>query len=56
MSSFVDPLGGRFDRGQEAEIEYEEELEAEGVGEDDVEFVMEEVADPEDDQEEFGGR
>ncbi|WP_438853335.1 hypothetical protein [Agromyces sp. M3QZ16-3] len=56
MTSFVDPLEGPFSRGQEAEIEYEEELEAEGVGEDDVEFVMEEVADPEDDDEDFGGR
>jgi hypothetical protein len=56
MSSFVDPLEGRFNRGQDAEIEYEEELEAEGVGEDEVEFVMEEVADPEDDDEDFGGR
>ncbi|UIP57213.1 hypothetical protein [Agromyces marinus] len=56
MTSFIDPLGGHFSRGRDAEIEYEEELEAEGVGDDDVEFVMEEVADPEDDDEEFGGR
>ncbi|WP_353826890.1 hypothetical protein [Agromyces sp. SYSU T0242] len=56
MTSFVDPLEGDFNHGREAEVEYEEELEAEGVGEEDVEFVMEEVADPEDDQEEFGGR
>lgn len=56
MTSFVDPLEGPFDKGREAEVEYELELEHEGVGEDDTEFVMEEVADPEDDQEEFGGR
>jgi hypothetical protein len=56
MTSFVDPLEGPFDKGRLAEVEYEEELESEGVGEDDAEYVMEEVADPEDDQEEFGGR
>jgi hypothetical protein len=56
MTSFVDPLEGPFDKGRLAEVEYEDELEEEGVGEDDVEFVMEEVADPEDDDEEFGGR
>ncbi|GAA1057917.1 hypothetical protein GCM10017608_03190 [Agromyces luteolus] len=56
MTSFVDPLEGPFSRGQEAEIEFEEELEAEGLGEDEVEVVMEDVADPEDDEEEFGGR
>jgi hypothetical protein len=56
MTSFVDPLEGPFDKGRLAEVEYEGELESEGVGEDDTEYVMEEVADPEDDQEEFGGR
>jgi hypothetical protein len=56
MTSFVDPLEGPFDRGRLAESEYEDELEAEGVGEDDAEVVREDVADPEDDQEEFGGR
>jgi hypothetical protein len=50
------PLGHGYEKGREAEVEYEEELEAEGVGEDDAEYVMEDVADPEDDQEEFGGR
>jgi hypothetical protein len=56
MTSFVDPLEGPFDRGRLAETEYEDELEAEGLGEDDTEYVMEEVADPEEDEEDFGGR
>lgn len=56
MTSFVDPLEGPFDKGRLAEVEYEGELESAGVGEDDAEYVMEEVADPDDDQEEFGGR
>ena len=56
MTSFVDPLEGPFDKGRLAEVEYEDELESEGLGEDDTEYVMEEVADPEDDEEEFGGR
>ena len=94
MTSFVDPLEGPFDRGRLAETEYEDELEAEGLGEDDsgllaaldgvppgvldtrweaviewfrglallglgdddTEYVMEEVSDPEEDEEDFGGR
>ncbi|KZE93839.1 hypothetical protein AVP42_01459 [Agromyces sp. NDB4Y10] len=54
--NFDNPLGRGYDKGREAEVEYELELESEGVGEDDTEVVMEDVADPEDDQEEFGGR
>lgn len=50
------PLGRGYQKGREAEVEFELEIEHAGVGEDDAEFVMEEVADPEDDQEEFGGR
>lgn len=56
MTSFIDPLEEPFDKGRLAEVEYEEELESEGVGEEDTGYVMEQVADPEDDQEEFGGR
>jgi hypothetical protein len=56
MTSFVDPLEGPFDRGRLAESEYEDELESEGLGEDDTEYVMEEVSDPEEDEEDFGGR
>ena len=56
MTSFVDPLEGPFDKGRLAEVEYEDELETEGLGEGETEYVMEEVADPEDDEEEFGGR
>jgi hypothetical protein len=50
------PLGRGYDKGREAEVEYELEIEHQGVGEDDAEVIMEQVADPEDDQEEFGGR
>ena len=57
MSMNMDnPLGRGYDKGREAEVEYELEIEHEGVGEGDAEYVMEQVADPEDDQEEFGGR
>jgi hypothetical protein len=56
MTSFVDPLEGPFDKGRLAESEFWEELEEEGVGDDDAGYVAEEVADPEDDTEEFGGR
>ncbi|MEI5584399.1 MULTISPECIES: hypothetical protein [unclassified Agromyces] len=54
--NFDNPLGHGYQKGREAEVEYELELESEGVGEDDAEVILEDVADPEDDQEEFGGR